>query len=374
MNPDKPQIDPHLFEKQLIAFRAFVKEKTGGSFVSFASHPYIDQGEDYKYEIHRKARKALAFQGWRETDIGNGKILAATIASIEIPSSNLVSWQGRYGDEARPHHQLHAAQHERAKAYEIEACLFKLYRESSDGESFAELVGILGRKYPLLAYLFFIKDRSKYLPIAPTFFDKAFSYLGAEFKTSHLCSWENYSIYVGLIKNLQELLAEALLTEVTLLDAHSFAWILATQMEVEGKLADTEAYLTLSPTEREAIVKARIGQGVFRQYLVDYWSRCAVTDCTEVTLLRASHIKPWKDSEFNERLNRYNGLLLSPTLDQCFDSGFVSFDDNGQIIISKHLSKGDAEALHLHADMRLRKIEPQHKIFLSYHRENIYRK
>ncbi|RKY67696.1 MAG: HNH endonuclease, partial [Candidatus Latescibacterota bacterium] len=30
----------------------------------------------------------------------------------------------------------------------------------------------------------------------------------------------------------------------------------------------------------------------------------------------------------------YNGLLLSPNLDACFDSGFISFDDAGNILIS----------------------------------------
>lgn len=373
MAMENPQIDPYLFERQFAAFSKFVEEKTGVVFVSFASHPYTEQQEGYKYEIHRTAREALAFQAWKKSDIGNGEILAATIESIEIPNNNLVPWQSRYGIETRPHHPLYAAQSEQSKIQEIETCLFKLYHEPLEAESFAELVGIFGKTYPLLAYLFFLKDRSKYLPIAPTFFDKAFEHLGAEFKTSRHCSWGNYTVYVGLIGELKALLAETLLTEVTLLDAHSFAWILARQMEKESKLADVQEYLNLSATERDSIVKARIGQGMFRQSLIDYWKKCAVTGCTEAPLLRASHIKPWAKASLAERLSLYNGLLLSPTLDACFDSGFVSFDDEGNILISTRLSKENAQALSIHSEMQLQKIEPEHKTYLAYHRENIYK-
>jgi predicted restriction endonuclease len=373
MATDKPQIDPYLFELQFTAFKKFVEEKNGVVFTSFASHPYTEEQEGYKYEIHRSAREALAFQAWKKSDIGNGEIITAVIESIEVPNSNLVQWQPRYGEEARPHQPLYAAQKEQTEKKRIEACLFKFFNEQLDEESFAELVNIFGKKYPLIAYLFFLKDRSKYLPIAPTFFDKAFSYLGAEFKTSHQCSWDNYTIFVGLIGELKTMLAETLRTEVTLLDAHSFAWMLAEQMEKEGKLADVHEYLNLSTTERDAIVKARIGQGKFRQSLIEFWSKCAVTGCSEIPLLRASHIKPWSKGSIKERLSLYNGLLLSPSLDACFDSGFVSFDDNGKILISARLSAENALALSIYPEMQLLKIEPQHKTYLAYHREHIYK-
>ena len=93
------------------------------------------------------------------------------------------------------------------------------------------------------------------------------------------------------------MLAEALSSDVTLLDAHSFAWILSAQMESKGKLADVAEYLDLSSTEREAIVKSRIGQGQFRESLINYWSACAVIGCKEAKLLRASHIKPWAEKQ-----------------------------------------------------------------------------
>ncbi len=191
---DKPHIDPYLFEQQVEAFKSFVEEQSGLAFVSFASNPYTEAQEGYKYKIHHAGRDALAFQAWRQSDIGTGDIVDAVIAAIEIPKSNLVPWQGRFGKEARPHQPLYEAKNQQDELPRIEECLFKLYREEQDEESFAGLAGIFGKTYPLLAYLFFLKDRSKYLPIAPTFFDRAFDHLGAEFKTAHRCSWENYSI------------------------------------------------------------------------------------------------------------------------------------------------------------------------------------
>lgn len=369
---DGPQINTYLFERQLSAFCDFVKGQNGIEFVSFASHPYTEQQEGYKYEIYHAARKALTFKAWQKSDIGKGEILAAVIQAVEIESSNLVPWQGRFGKEARPHNALYLAQHDTTKKRDIEACFFKLYRESSDEESFAELGQIFGKTYPLLAYFFFIKDRSKYLPIAPTFFDKAFVHLGAVFQTSRRCSWENYLTYLGLIGELKILLAEALKTEVTLLDAHSFAWMLAAEMEGAGKLADVQEYLSLSDTEREAIIKARVGQGKFRTRLIDYWGKCAVTGCTETDLLIASHIKPWAKSSPTERLSFYNGLLLSPTLDACFELGLISFEDNGYILLSSRLSQENAQILSINSEMRLLKVAPEHKPYLIYHRDNKY--
>jgi predicted restriction endonuclease len=343
METDHPHINPYLFQRQFEAFRTFVEERSGVALVSFTQNPYIENNEAYKYEIYRAGRDMLAFQDWKQSDTGSGRIADAVIRAIEIPRSNLVPWQGRYGKEARPHQPLFEAKNQQDRLARIEECLFKLYRDEQDEASFAELTSIFGKTYPLLAYFFFLKDRSRYLPIAPTFFDQAFEYLGADFKTSHRCSWENYSIYVALIGELRTLLAESLAVEVSLLDAHTFAWILVGHMARENKLADVQEYLNLSSSEREAVVKARIGQGIFRDRLIAYWSTCAVTGCMEESLLRASHIKPWAKASLPERLSLYNGLLLSPALDACFDSGYVSFDDEGKILISERLGVATRE-------------------------------
>lgn len=366
-------IDPYVFEKQFIAFTSFVERNSKIPFVSFASHPYTDEQEGYKYQIYRTARDKLSFQAWNRADIGSGDIVLATIESIEFQKNNLVQWQSRYGDKSRPHQPLYEASENSVKTAQIETALFNLYHTSNDEDSFDKLIQIFGRNYSLLAYLYFIKDSSKYLPIAPTYFDRAFSLLGADFKTTQRCSWKNYSIYLSLIKTIKVMLTEELKNEVSLLDAHSFTWILSSQMDKENELADVSEYLSLSSTERETIVKSRIGQGQFRQSLIEYWSACAVTGCKEKILLRASHIKPWAKSEDIERLSLYNGLLLSPNLDLCFDAGFISFDKLGHIIISNVINSEDVKALSIHKDMKLLKISPEHERYLKYHRDHIFK-
>lgn len=373
MAPDTPHIDPYLFECQVKAFRKFVEEQFGTPFVSFASDRYIEEHEKYKSKIYYAGRDALTFQSWERTTLGSGEIVQAVIKAIQMPKNNLVRWQARYGKTARPHQPLYEAEKQQESLSRIERCLFVLYREKQEERSFAELVDIFGKTYPLIAYLFFLKDRSRYLPIAPTFFDRAFELLGAEFKTSHKCSWENYLTYISLIRELKIMLAESLDPEATLLDAHSFAWILTNQMWKVNKTADIHKYRSLPSLEREAIVKARIGQGRFRQSLMDYWSACAVTGCKNDTLLRASHIKPWSKATLEEKIDLYNGLLLSPALDACFDSGYVSFDDEGGMLISKRLTADDARALGINSKMRLRRIEPKHKKYLAFHRKDVFK-
>ena len=372
MAPDTPQIDLYRFECQCEAFRKFIEEQSRSPFVSFASDRYIEEHEKYKFGIYHAGRDALAFDKWKKSAIGSGKIAQAVVKAIEIPKNNLVRWQARYGETARPHQPLYEAEKQQDTLLRVEGCLFALYREQQEKFSFDELIDIFRKTYPLLAYLFFLKDYSRYLPIAPTFFDRAFELLGIEFKTSHQCSWENYLVYISLIRKLKTMLAESLDPEATLLDAHSFAWILAAQMWKANKTADTQAYPNPPSSEREATVKARIGQVQFRQGLIEYWSTCAVTGCKEENLLRASHIKPWSKATFEEKIDLYNGLLLSPALDVCFDSGYVSFDDKGGILISERLAADDARVLGINSKMRLRRVEPNHKKYLAFHREHIF--
>lgn len=82
-------------------------------------------------------------------------------------------------------------------------------------------------------------------------------------------------------------------------------------------------------TTRKRLIDARLGQGNFRERLIEYWMGCAVTGLTLVNILRASHIKPWHLSSNFERLDAFNGLLLSPNMDALFDQGYISFTKQG---------------------------------------------
>lgn len=134
-----------------------------------------------------------------------------------------------------------------------------------------------------------------------------------------------------------------------------------------------ESYENLQETTRESIIQSRIGQGQFRAKMVEYWQGCSVTGCTQLELLRASHIKPWRDSSNTERLDLYNGLLLIPNLDICFDLGLISFDDDGKILISNKLTPSTLSVLGISHELKLLRIEQRHKEYMGYHRQNVFR-
>ena len=129
-------------------------------------------------------------------------------------------------------------------------------------------------------------------------------------------------------------------------------------------------------TEAEAIVKRRIGQNLFRKALMDYWGgQCAVTAVVISEVLRASHCKPWADCTTDaERLDVYNGLLLTANLDALFDQGLISFSDQGKIIISDRLPLDSLPNLGIHPSMTLRCLSTQHQPYLAYHREFVLQK
>lgn len=123
-------------------------------------------------------------------------------------------------------------------------------------------------------------------------------------------------------------------------------------------------------TTRQALVDARLGQGRFREELLLVWAgKCAVTKCANKALLRASHIQPWRDSSNTERLDRYNGLLLSPNLDAAFDCGLVSFADSGQILFHPSLSEKDRDLLGLTEDLKLVCVFDENIPYLALHRK-----
>lgn len=109
-------------------------------------------------------------------------------------------------------------------------------------------------------------------------------------------------------------------------------------------------------TETEATRAIRLGQQKFRNDLLDRWGgRCALTGLAIPGLLRASHIKPWCDSEPTERHDPDNGLLLAVHIDGLFDRGFISFADSGRILLSPKLSSESLKCFGITPDLQIAK-------------------
>jgi putative restriction endonuclease len=100
--------------------------------------------------------------------------------------------------------------------------------------------------------------------------------------------------------------------------------------------------------------------------------RCAVTGADLIPILRSSHIKPWRDSNNSERLDVFNGLLLTPNYEAAFDQGLISFDDSGEIIFSKLLKPFNAGILGLIAVARLSHLDLRHRRYLQHHRSSVF--
>jgi hypothetical protein len=124
----------------------------------------------------------------------------------------------------------------------------------------------------------------------------------------------------------------------------------------------------LKETEKVALIKARQGQGRYRSELIKIWRNCAITNCREQSLLIASHLKPWSKSTNSERLDPFNGLLLSPTWDRLFDKGLASVNDDGRILVSSYLASKDRNALGIPVEGRI-SIEKRHLPYVRHHRK-----
>ena len=135
--------------------------------------------------------------------------------------------------------------------------------------------------------------------------------------------------------------------------------------DIENIISDK----SIDETQKSTLVNARVGQGKFRESLLSYWQTCALTGYRAKEFLVASHIKPWKVSSNEERLDKYNGLLLLANLDKAFDLGYISFNADGKIVISDFIEQ--PELLGVHDKLRVTLADP-HQEYMEYHRTHVY--
>lgn len=218
---DFPNISFRRFFAELDRLRETLLARDGIPFESFTrGTPF--EWEGYKDEVCVEARRRLGVGDWDVSEVGTGAILERVIHAIEIKGNNLLKW-AQFGI-----HNVLKESLTNPRCFAVESLLFDFYSGELDAEDvFDPLVEELGGKYPLLAYLFFIRDCDRFLPISPDHFDKVFVRLGIDLKTSGKCGWQNYSAYIAAIRQVQNLLHIEGYANTRLLDAHSFCWLLA---------------------------------------------------------------------------------------------------------------------------------------------------
>ncbi len=212
------EISKNIFEIVQSGFNKLLIEKIDESKIDLKSHPIIEKHENYKYEIIEDAKNQLLLKTWKENDIGSGTILRYVKNSINVKSNNLIDWRKK--DDFK---KLKANR-------ENEQFLFDFFKSKINNEDAFNNFIEIGFSYQLIAYLFFIKNHQKYMPISQEKFDEIFDSINLDFKTSHNCSWENYLEYNEIIKQFKKQLSQRYKT-ASLLDAHSFLWIYGFQLD-----------------------------------------------------------------------------------------------------------------------------------------------
>ncbi|MCF2874307.1 MULTISPECIES: HNH endonuclease [unclassified Tenacibaculum] len=121
-------------------------------------------------------------------------------------------------------------------------------------------------------------------------------------------------------------------------------------------------------TERKGMVNSRVGQGYYREQILEKWNyKCAITESNIYTVLIASHIVPWKDATEEERLDPENGILLSPNYDALFDKHLITFEENGSILFSSSIDIEELKKLGIQANAKI-KVNDEMKPYLKKHR------
>ncbi|MEX0701447.1 MAG: HNH endonuclease signature motif containing protein [Planctomycetales bacterium] len=135
-------------------------------------------------------------------------------------------------------------------------------------------------------------------------------------------------------------------TQVPANETPEFDGAFLKSIEDEAEIKRREQRGEISSTTAVALVNARRGQGAFRCEVLGRWeNRCAVTGSGTQAAIRASHIKPWRDSTDQERLDPHNGLPLIANLDALFDAGLISFESSGRMIVAPRLSASERRVL-----------------------------
>jgi hypothetical protein len=169
--------------------------------------------EGYKYDIYKKYHTMLQ---------EHAKPYVQIIRQAMNDSANNLVYKQHQKDRLLPVEEDRAAL--------LESALQKLYQTNADSnaEAFEEIVKLNGSRFDVIGFIFFLKNMECYMPISPENFDDRFSKLGISTHFSHACSWENYLYYNRLLNEIRLVLQKEIHPDFTLLDAHSFVWMLPT--------------------------------------------------------------------------------------------------------------------------------------------------
>ncbi len=211
--------------KELSKFKVFVNSKDGKEGpISFRnSRGFLALEEDFKTKISENVRETLNYDRWDESWVGTGKISKCAIKALNKCGNLVYSNQEIHFRDVLDKNNPKYNQDAERVIYDIYA-----NKNCSEKVAFENAVKVFGAKYDLIAFLFFVKDDTRFLPICPGPFENAFRTLGINYNVSNKCSWENYKGFIEIIDEIRSIIDNNLEMEGTprLIDAHSFVWII----------------------------------------------------------------------------------------------------------------------------------------------------
>lgn len=222
------------FELAYENFKKYVELHSGEKLTSFKNNEFIDV-EGYKREILKNAQDLLIRSTWKVEEIGSGDITKYVKRSLlprvkykgKTEENNLIDWRKVDDFKSREFDKSE------------EELFYNFFKSKQKPEVSFKKMEHFEYPYQLIAYLFFINNPQAYSPISQQKFDKIFSSLGLDFKTSHNVSWENYFEFNQLIKQTRKLLSNKH-KDIDLIDAHNFLWIYGKSLEEITTEAEVE--------------------------------------------------------------------------------------------------------------------------------------
>lgn len=240
------EINPDKLIPYLDAYKEYLDRETDGKKGRLLSN----NQEDYKRRVAERAMRALGYSNWTEELIGKGSISESAVKAVQ-KNQNLV---GRF--------QVTVFSNKvREDVATSERLLFDLYHERKEEECFERICSLVGRKYDLLAYLYFILDSNRYLPLRPSIFDNIFRKLDITLQLSDKCSWDNYQEFLDTVAKVRDVMKDYFnVDDIDLLDAHSFLWTVKSEgLEVDNE--DGGSSGEISSEEEKLVFHREHGEG-----------------------------------------------------------------------------------------------------------------
>ncbi|HEU6448526.1 MAG TPA: HNH endonuclease [Verrucomicrobiae bacterium] len=141
---------------------------------------------------------------------------------------------------------------------------------------------------------------------------------------------------------------------------------------VDSELLTIIREARLDATSKQTQIRVRLGQHRFRRLVLAHWKNCCALTGADI-LVEASHIKPWRNSSNFDRINPYNGIALSPLYHRAFDLRYISFAEDGSILVAE-VFRERLVKIGLNLSARITGLTNDHQPYLEHHRKHIFLK